>query len=86
MFDWIVFEMECPVCKTKIDDFQSKDGGCSLDNLSPYEVFNFYSSCKKCGTWIDFIRKPKIEKPKLIPIDIILQDFDMEVKKNESII
>jgi phage FluMu protein Com len=83
MFDWIDFEMECPVCKTKVDGFQSKDGSCSLHRLSPYEVFNFYTSCPKCKTWIEFTKKyiKPIKEPESIPLDIILQSFDMKIKK-----
>lgn len=53
MFDYVEYECECPACGTKVEDFQSKDGDCTLDTLQPDEVRNFYSSCKNCGIWID---------------------------------
>jgi len=54
MFDWIIFEMKCPKCKTKMDSFQSKSGGCSMEHLEFWEVTNFYSGCSKCTTWVEF--------------------------------
>jgi hypothetical protein len=86
MFDYIDFEMICSVCGNKINDFQSKDGPCMLETLSPFEVSNFYSSCKKCGAWIEFTKKyilpPKFEGS--IPLKVILQDFDMKVKEGDK--
>jgi phage FluMu protein Com len=86
MFDWINFEMECPVCKTKVNGFQSKDGPQSLEKLSPYDVFNFYSFCPKCKTWIEFTKKyikPEGES-EIIPLNVILQSFDMKIRKWEE--
>ena len=54
MFDYVNYEMKCPICRTKVDGFQSKDGDCSLSTLEVGEVANFYSSCDKCNAWIDF--------------------------------
>ena len=55
MFDWIKnFEIECPNCKNKVNDFQSKDGRCLLNNIGFWEVNNFYSNCSKCKAWIEF--------------------------------
>ena len=58
MFDYVNFECVCPVCKSKVDGFQTKDGDCVLDVVEPTEVSNFYSSCGKCGCWIDYTAKP----------------------------
>ena len=72
MFDWIKFQMDCPKCGTMVDGFQSKDGLCCLAELAYWEVDNFYSSCKKCGAWIEFtLKKPKDEIP--------LSDYQMDV-------
>lgn len=57
MYDEVDFECTCPVCKSKVTGFQSKSGGCILDTLKPTQVANFYSSCGKCGCWIDFNAK-----------------------------
>ena len=58
MYDNIDFECACPVCHAKVIGFQSKDGECLNDTLQPNEVSNFYSSCDKCGCWIEFKSKP----------------------------
>ena len=54
MFDYVDYECTCPVCHSKVDGFQSKDGECWLNKVLPGEVSNFYSSCKQCGCWIEF--------------------------------
>lgn len=66
MFDYIKLEVKCPKCKAKVDGFQSKDGGCFLDTLDYWEVDNFYSSCNKCGTWIEYDLHPATNpRPKI---------------------
>jgi hypothetical protein len=40
-----------------MEDFQSKDGTCSMSRIEITEVDSFYSSCDKCGTWVDYKRK-----------------------------
>jgi DNA polymerase II large subunit len=49
MFDDIKYKTNCPVCSCVVTGFQSKDGDCFLNLLSPLEVLNFYSSCDNCG-------------------------------------
>ena len=56
MYDNVDHECICPVCKSKVSGFQSKDGDCVLDALKVSQVANFYSSCHKCGCWIEFNR------------------------------
>ena len=56
MFDYINYECVCPVCKNKIDGFQSKDSDCVLDMLETEEVNNFYKLCDFCGVWVEFFR------------------------------
>jgi len=58
MFDYVDYECVCPVCHSKVEGFQSKDHDCTLATLDPCQVSNFYSSCDKCGCWIDFKGKP----------------------------
>ena len=57
MFDEIRYEMDCPICGTKIRGFQSKDGPCCLATLEFWEVDNFYISCPNCHAWIEFTYK-----------------------------
>lgn len=54
MYDSIKYECVCPVCHSKVNGFQSKDGPCLLNMLQPTEVDNFYSPCSKCGCWLEF--------------------------------
>jgi len=56
MFDNINYECVCPVCHSKVTGFQSKNHDCMLATLEPNQVSNFYSSCDKCGCWIEFNR------------------------------
>lgn len=60
MFDNINYEMDCPRCNHKVDNFQSKDGPCLMESLEFWEVNDFYSHCRNCGNWIEFIieRRP----------------------------
>ena len=74
MFDDIKFEINCPKCGERVTGFQSKDGPCRLLTLEYWEVDNFYSSCNKCGAWIDFTRK-EIPPRQPIPID----EYEMEI-------
>lgn len=57
MFDYIRYEMECPVCKHTIKGFQSKDKDCELEMLDFWEVDYFYSVCDYCGTFVEFMRE-----------------------------
>ena len=66
MFDYVNYECTCPVCHSKIGGFQSKSGDCLLETLEPSEVTNFYSSCNKCGCWIDFKAKPSTNFTRIV--------------------
>lgn len=57
MYDNIKWEEKCPHCGNIIDDFQSKDGPCAMFMLDYWDVKNFYSSCNKCGTSIEYTKK-----------------------------
>jgi hypothetical protein len=58
MFDYVNFECVCPVCKSNVSGFQTKDSDCLLETVEPSAVRHFYSSCSKCGCWINFYAKP----------------------------
>lgn len=67
MFDDIVYSAPCPMCRTDLKGWQSKDGGCSLSQLSAWELWNearrgepvhIYTNCDTCGTWVEFILSP----------------------------
>lgn len=65
MFDDIKYEAPCPICGEPITGWQSKDGPCVLDRMTPAELAAvadsgwreqsalFYTSCDKCNTWVD---------------------------------
>ena len=57
MYDNVTYECACPVCNAQVSGFQSKDKGCRLEVFEPRQVSNFYSSCDKCGCWIEFQSK-----------------------------
>lgn len=52
MFDYVDAVIRCPYCGELINDFQSKDGDCLLEKISPYDVRTFYSSCNSCKEWV----------------------------------
>lgn len=56
LFSYVKLEMKCPYCGALINDFQSKDGELMEVN-EPWTLNRFYSSCKKCDKWIEYIRK-----------------------------
>lgn len=88
MYDEINFETTCPRCGEKVDEFQSKDGPCMLTTLEFWEVNEFYSSCRKCNTWIIYglkkrpNRKIKIEDYKRsIRYDKDVDDLSLLIEK-----
>lgn len=77
MFDDIKYEAPCPVCGDPLTGWQSKDGPCVLDCLTPAELANvsvsgtrrgksalFYTSCDKCDAWVDIKVEVRAEAPK----------------------
>ena len=56
MYDNINYECTCPVCYNKVEEFQSKSGGCLLHTLEPLQVMNFYGPCDSCGCWLEFLQ------------------------------
>lgn len=64
MFDDIRYEMDCPMCGANLRGFQSKDGDCALQKLTPAELaeqadpgiaygVEFYTMCDDCKTWVE---------------------------------
>ncbi len=62
MFDYVNFEFKCPVCGSKVDEFQTKDRDCTLSSYEFNQVDNFYSTCNNCETWIEFNLKEESRK------------------------
>ena len=59
MFDYVKYSAPCRGCGEIINEFQSKDGECLLQELTPNEVMNFYAMCPKCKMWNEFKVKHK---------------------------
>ena len=78
MFDHINYEMNCPICGTRLKDFQSKDGDCSLKVIEFSEVKHFYDHCLNCETLVEFDRKSKRDKKYTI------DDYELTVKTLEE--
>lgn len=58
MFDYIRnFETLCPNCGKTLNEFQSKDWHCTMDEIPYWFVDRFYTSCPGCRTWVEFRRK-----------------------------
>lgn len=73
MFDDIRYEAPCPICGAALTLWQSKSGGCSLQNITPSELWeqcydgeqaivpdriDFYDNCNQCGTWVEIALRP----------------------------
>jgi hypothetical protein len=56
MFDWIMYQDNCPMCDKPLNGFQSKDGPCDMKMLQPEEVGKFHNRCEDdgCDTWINY--------------------------------
>lgn len=57
MFDWVDFEMDCPLCGTHMEEFQTKDLDNTLSFVKISKVNSFYDVCPRCGLWITFVVK-----------------------------
>ncbi len=62
MFDYVIYEANCPKCSQPLIDFQSKDGPCELLILKPKDVDRFYTDCKNCGTWVEFETEVRVRR------------------------
>lgn len=58
MFDYVDFEMPCPLCGALVSGFRTKSTDCFMETVSPQEAHHFYSSCPKCEVWITLTHKP----------------------------
>lgn len=62
MYDHIAYTAPCPFCGEPLTRWQSKDGECELQHLTPPQLWKqsrrgrpieFYDNCDKCGTWVE---------------------------------
>lgn len=82
MFDDIKLlePVPCPDCGEPLMDFQSKDGDCCMSTITPHdlrfaEIRRFYTSCGKCGRWVEYRRKPSP------PFADWRDDFELETER-----
>ncbi|SII93507.1 Uncharacterised protein [Mycobacteroides abscessus subsp. abscessus] len=72
MFDDVTYIADCPFCGALLTGWQSKDGACGLQNLTPDQLWDqkptgqpgihFYNSCENCEAWIDIECKKRDRK------------------------
>jgi rubredoxin len=70
-FDRVDLTCLCPNCGALVEGFRTKDLCNQLDKVDYRIAYHLYAECR-CGTWIDFIRKPATS----------IEDFDMHVETN----
>ena len=58
IYDFVDIDVYCPICGEKLPRFQTKDGNPYLNTVDFRDVDNFYTSCDKCGAWIEFTYSP----------------------------
>lgn len=83
MFDYVQYKGYCPECLTEITDWQSKDAGCNLETVSVDQVDRFYTSCPKCGAWVEG-KVEKVSFVKGITIYSVPQAKLVKGKKDED--
>lgn len=57
LFDYVKYEAPCWRCGKILRGWQSKDADCEMKEVEPSEVVNFYTDCRTCGAWNEFIRE-----------------------------
>ncbi|MCK9429494.1 MAG: hypothetical protein M0R17_05780 [Candidatus Omnitrophica bacterium] len=82
MFDYVNLRIRCPICKSFIDGFQTKDSHCIMNIVEVEEINNFYAHCSKCHSWIEFNRK-KEQSARFLEFDKLERDFDIVVKEEK---
>jgi len=72
--NYVKFEMKCPECNVLLKDFltDNASGVLQCNSIDLWKVFNFYTLCPNCDTWIEFNRKPQ---------NITIEDFEMTQMK-----
>lgn len=86
VFDYVDFEMPCPVCKAPLTNFQTKDGDVYMNTVDAFSVYEFGAWCDKCESEIDFfIKKAHPEKPVIKrTLNEVLDKYDMRVRTKKE--
>ena len=88
MYDNVNVKIPCQKCGYMINDFQSKDARCMMERIDPMFVSEFYSSCRKCGTWSEFSRPQELleeNNPREDPYsleEVLEMGFTLSKKEN----
>ncbi len=58
MFDYVKYkEQPCYKCGAMLKNYQTKDSGCNMDTIEPWQCLNFYDYCDNCKTMNEFAVK-----------------------------
>ena len=79
MFDIVQYKAKCWRCGEELTDFQTKDGCCTLSDLTPKMIpgGRFYTGCIKCNAWNEFDVIAK-------KVEIILNEKESKLKSEEN--
>ncbi len=57
MFDHVIGipQLQCPKCGGPLGEWQSKDGPCEFAEVHFTHLRNFYTSCRACRAWVEFV-------------------------------
>jgi hypothetical protein len=61
-----VGELPCPFCGEPVGGWQTKDSDCNLSLVGPEELYEFYTICEGCDSFVLY-RRSVVEPPKVIP-------------------
>lgn len=74
LFDYVKYEAPCWNCGKILTKFQSKDADCTLTEVTPSDVKNFYNCCPNCFAWNEY-------KVKHISTEIVLDESQKRIIK-----
>ena len=62
-FDYVRYTAKCPQCGNPVSSWQTKNSHCIMETVEPWQVDNFYGSCR-CGAWLTATVDSEIEVKK----------------------
>lgn len=74
LYNYVNFQIDCPVCNSMIKDFQTKEGSLTLVTVKFNEVNNFYAICPQCQAFVEFYYSPENKERSI-------EDYKMRVIK-----
>lgn len=72
MFDYVKYEEQpCLRCGSMLKEYQTKDSGCAMETIDPWQCQSFYDYCKNCKTMnyfkVEIIGVPTFEVTRETP-------------------